>query len=87
MAAARETSRQAALRLASAEDLPAILAIERASFASPALYFPLCLQLLRDGHVDGRAVISHTFPLERIAEAMQLLRDDRENTLKIVVTP
>jgi len=35
MAAARETSRQAALRLASAEDLPAILAIERASFASP----------------------------------------------------
>lgn len=59
----------------------------RASFASPALYFPLCLQLLKDGHVDGRAVISHTFPLERIAEAMRLLRDDRENTLKIVIRP
>lgn len=59
----------------------------RASFASPALYFPLCLQLLKDGHVDGRAVISHVMPLERIAEAMQLLRDDRENTLKVVITP
>jgi len=57
----------------------------RASFASPALYFPLCLQLLKDGDVDGRAVISHVVPLERIAEAMQLLRDDRENTLKIVI--
>lgn len=59
----------------------------RASFASPALYFPLCLQLLKDGHVDGRAVISHVMPLERIAEAMQLLRDDRESTLKIIIAP
>jgi threonine dehydrogenase-like Zn-dependent dehydrogenase len=32
-------------------------------------------------------VISHVMPLERIAEAMQLLRDDRENTLKVVITP
>lgn len=59
----------------------------RASFASPALYFPLCLQLLKDGHVDGRAIISHVMPLERIAEAMQLLRDEREQVLKIVITP
>lgn len=35
MAAARDTSARAALRIASAEDIPAILAIERASFASP----------------------------------------------------
>ena len=59
----------------------------RASFAAPALYFPLCLQLLKDGHVDGRKVISHVMPLERIAEAIQVLRDGRDHTLKIVIVP
>ncbi len=58
----------------------------RASFASPALYFPYCLQLLKDGHVDGRAIISHVMPLERMAEAMLLLRDAPEQALKIVIT-
>lgn len=58
----------------------------RASFASPALYFPRCLQMLVDGHVDGKVVISHTFPLERIEEAMKLLRDAPDQTLKVVIT-
>jgi len=58
----------------------------RASFASPALYFPHCLQLLKDGHVDGRAIVSHVVSLERIAEAMTLLRDEREQALKVVIT-
>jgi L-iditol 2-dehydrogenase len=59
----------------------------RASHAAPAVYFPTCLQLLQDGHVDGQAIISHTMPLEKIADAMTLLRDDRQNTLKIVIQP
>lgn len=59
----------------------------RASFASPALYFPLCLQLLKDRQVDGRAVISHVMPLEHIAEAMHLLSYAREQVVKIVITP
>lgn len=59
----------------------------RASHASPALYLPLCLQLLKDGQVDGRAMVSHTLPLERLAEGLQLLRDQREQVLKVVITP
>lgn len=59
----------------------------RASHAAPALYFPRCLQLLKDGHVDGDAIISHVMPLEQIGEAMALLRDNREETLKIVIKP
>jgi L-iditol 2-dehydrogenase len=59
----------------------------RASHASPALYFPTCLQLLSDGHVDGEAIISHIMPLENIAEAMMKLRDSREEVLKIVIKP
>lgn len=59
----------------------------RASHASPAIYFPTVLQLLQDGHVDGEAIISHTFPLTHIAEAMLMMRDQRHAVLKIVITP
>jgi L-iditol 2-dehydrogenase len=58
----------------------------RASFASPAIYFPICLQFLKDKHVDGRAIISHVMPLERITDAMFLLRDAPGEALKIVIT-
>ena len=59
----------------------------RASHASPAIYFPAVLQLLQDGHVDGAAIISHTFPLAQIEAAMLTARDRRDAVLKIVVTP
>ena len=58
----------------------------RASFASPALYTPLALQYLREGVVDGSALISHHFPLDRMADAMATARDTA-NALKVIVTP
>lgn len=59
----------------------------RASHASPALYLPTCVKLLEQGLFDGEAIISHVMPLEKIAEAMFMLRDDRENVLKITIKP
>lgn len=59
----------------------------RASHAAPAIYYPTCLQLLQDGHVDGEAIISHVMPLAQIEEAMTMLRDAREETLKIIIKP
>lgn len=59
----------------------------RASHAAPALYFPTCLQLLKDGLVDGEAIISHVLPLDEIGEAMALLRDNRQETLKVIIKP
>ena len=59
----------------------------RASFASPALYFPTALRLLRDGHVDATAIVSHVLPLRRIMEGLELLRDHRAMTVKVVITP
>ncbi len=59
----------------------------RASHAAPALYFPLVLDLLKDRHVDGNKLISHIIPLEKIAEAMTLVRDCREEVLKVVIKP
>lgn len=59
----------------------------RASFASPALYFPAVLRLLESGAIPGRALVSHVFPLDRIADAMAAARDDKAGSVKIVVTP
>ena len=58
----------------------------RASFASPALYTPLALQYLREGVVDGPALISHRFPLDRMAEAMETARDVTQ-AVKVIVQP
>ncbi|MCF7838950.1 MAG: zinc-binding dehydrogenase [Candidatus Marinimicrobia bacterium] len=58
----------------------------RASFASPALYTPMALDYLREGVVNGPALISHRFPLDRLAEAMATARDTA-HALKVVVQP
>jgi len=58
----------------------------RASFASPALYTPRALQYLREGVINGPALISHPFSLDRIAEAMEVARDP-SRAVKVVVMP
>lgn len=59
----------------------------RASHAAPALFFPTCLQLMMDGHVDGSALVSHVMPLSEMATAMTLVRDRRDEVLKVVIKP
>ncbi|MHC4884213.1 MAG: zinc-dependent alcohol dehydrogenase [Planctomycetota bacterium] len=56
----------------------------RASFASPALFTARALDFLRDGVVDGEALISHRFPLGQIEEAMRIAREDA-SALKVIV--
>lgn len=58
----------------------------RASFAAPAMFTPLALQYLRERVVDGEALVSHRFPLQRIAEAMAVARSDAA-AVKVVVLP
>lgn len=57
----------------------------RASFASPALYGPAALDLLRSGVVDGQAIVSHTYPLDEISQAMETARECPD-AVKVVVT-
>lgn len=59
----------------------------RASFASPAIYYPIALKLLRAGIIPGDMIVSHAFTLNNIAEAMTLHRDDKANTVKVIVKP
>ena len=59
----------------------------RASFASPALYFPVVLDLLKAGIIPGEQIISHRFGLRDLAAAMYLSRDDKQEVVKVVVEP
>ncbi|MGE4488491.1 MAG: zinc-binding dehydrogenase [Kiritimatiellales bacterium] len=58
----------------------------RASFASPAMYTPQAVELLRSGAVDGNRLITHRFPLEKINEAVACAKDS-EQSIKVVVIP
>lgn len=57
----------------------------RASHATPALFFPKCIELLKSGTVDGEALISHRFALEDFPDAMTSLQEDRGSTIKMVM--
>ncbi len=59
----------------------------RASFAAPAVYLPIALDLLRTGVVPGEILVSHRFPLSRLQDALNLLRTDRDHTRKVIVIP
>ena len=59
----------------------------RASFASPALYFPMALEFLKLGRIDAAALISHRFPLEQIGEAVRTAAHDKARAVKVVVNP
>lgn len=58
----------------------------RSGFASPAIYYPTVLRLLKAGILPGEALISHRFPLEDVARAMHTCRDDKSGTVKAIVT-
>jgi L-iditol 2-dehydrogenase len=59
----------------------------RSSFASPALFLPEALQLLRTGVVPAQELVSHRFPLSKISEALQLANSRAADTRKVVVIP
>ena len=57
----------------------------RASFAAPALYFPRCIDMISSGMIDVKELISHRFKLENIKQAMETLRDNKADTIKMVM--
>lgn len=57
----------------------------RASFAAPALYFPRCIDVISSGMIDVKELITHRFKLENIKQAMETLRDNKADTIKMVM--
>ena len=57
----------------------------RASMASPGTRGPEALSLLRSGLFDPSVVVSETFELSQIADAMVRNRDDKAHAKKLVM--
>lgn len=57
----------------------------RASDAVPALYFPLCIDLVESGQIDLKSLISHTFPLENAIEGLKDFIDHPADGVKAVM--
>lgn len=57
----------------------------RSSFASPALYFPECLDLVKAGIVNTRELITHTFKLCDLVNGIASFRDEKEKAIKAVM--
>lgn len=57
----------------------------RSSFASPALYFPQCLDLIKAGVVPTKELTTHRFALNEIERGIAAFRDDRATAIKAVM--
>jgi L-iditol 2-dehydrogenase len=59
----------------------------RPTFAEPAINFPVALRLLRDGLVDGKALVTHTFGFPKARETMRAVIDGSQPIIKAVLLP
>ena len=55
------------------------------SHASPALYFPECLELIKSGFVNTEELITHKFTLDNFEKGINDFRNDKENAIKAVM--
>ncbi len=57
----------------------------RSSFASPALYFPRCIELVEAGLVDLKPLIGRLFSLENLEHELKRLIEDKATALKSIM--
>ena len=59
----------------------------RASFASPALFGPRAIEILKSDKLIRQNLISHRFKLDEVGKAMDVAVNDAGNIVKVVVLP
>ena len=57
------------------------------TFAEPAINFPVSLRLLREGLVDAKSIVTHTFGFDRAKEVMASIIDGNQPIVKAVMLP
>ncbi|MBQ9941813.1 MAG: alcohol dehydrogenase catalytic domain-containing protein [Christensenellaceae bacterium] len=57
----------------------------RASDAVPALYFPLCIDLVESGMIDLKPLITQTFPLDKTVENLEYFVKNPATSVKAVM--
>jgi len=59
----------------------------RPTFAEPAINFPVSNRLLKEGLVDGKQLITHTFGFDNAKETMSAIIDGSQPIIKAVILP
>jgi L-iditol 2-dehydrogenase len=59
----------------------------RPTFAEPAINFPVANKLLKDGLVDGRKLITHTFGFKDAKQILQAIVECKKPIIKAVMLP
>ena len=59
----------------------------RPTFAEPAINFPISFRLLRDGLVDARSIVTHTFGFDQAKEMLSSIIDGSRPVIKAVMLP
>ena len=59
----------------------------RPTFAEPAINFPISFRLLRDGLVDARSIVTHTFGFDQAKEVLSGIIDGSQPVIKAVMLP
>ncbi len=59
----------------------------RPTFAEPALNFPISNRLLKDGLVDAKTLVTHTFRFDNAREVMTAVVDGSQPIVKAVMLP
>lgn len=59
----------------------------KASFASPALFGPKAIEIIKEDALIRTRLISHRFPLSELDKAMDTAVNDIANSVKVVVLP
>jgi L-iditol 2-dehydrogenase len=57
----------------------------RSSFASPALYFPRCIELVEAGMVDLKSIIGEKFEFENLEQELKRLINNKSSALKSIM--
>ena len=57
----------------------------RASDAVPALYFPMCIDLVESGMIDVKSLVTQTFPLEKTVEGLKQFCQTPMTSVKAVM--
>jgi L-iditol 2-dehydrogenase len=58
----------------------------RATHSIPNLRFPMAIDLLERKAIDARDFVTHTFPLERVQEALLAAENDKAKAIKVIVS-
>jgi len=58
----------------------------RFSWLAP-LVWPTAIDAIATGLVDLKPLVTHTMPLEKLAEGLALVRDKKENVMKVIIKP